>query len=519
MPSQAQPLPPMPSLTRLGVDPDKTITLSLNDAIRRALESNNDIEVARNDVKIQEQSLYSLLGIYQPVLNFTPQYNHSISPTSSSLGGAGSAGTLSTTALTWNSNVTKSLQNTGGNYTVFFNNNRQNTSNSFSSLNPTFSTSMGVTYFQPLLRDREVDSNRHSIQVQRKRLEQSDADFRRRTIEIIQQVQRAYWDLVFAVRNQANQLENLKLSRENLRKKEAQIAAGAAAPLERAEVLTELANREATVLSATQQISTAENTLKQLLIKDPSSPDWTSALMPTDTPKFDTTPVALADVMSAARKNRPELQRQQLQKAISDLDLKYFENQTKPRIDFSATFSTTGLAGTDAVVNPDPTKHPPTFLVGGYGHSLHNLFTFDTRTISFGATIQIPLHNKTAEANFASTKIARTQLEASTRQTEQVIEVEVRNAAQAVETSRRRVLTARIARQNAELQLQGEQRLYQVGRSTTFLLFQRENALANAKNSELQAETDYNKAVADLQKATSTTLTANNIIVANPAIP
>jgi HAE1 family hydrophobic/amphiphilic exporter-1 len=98
------------------------------------------------------------------------------------------------------------------------------------------------------------------------------------------------------------------------------------------------------------------------------------------------------------------------------------------------------------------------------------------------------------------------------------VEVEVRNAAQAVETARRRVLSARQARENAELQLAGEQRLYQVGRSTTFLLFQRENQLVNARNQELRAETDYNKALAELQRATSTTLRANNVIVETPTM-
>jgi outer membrane protein TolC len=129
------------------------------------------------------------------------------------------------------------------------------------------------------------------------------------------------------------------------------------------------------------------------------------------------------------------------------------------------------------------------------------------------------LKNKTAEANLAGARIQKEQLEASTRAQEQSIELDVRNSAQAVETARMRVLSARDARVNAELQLEGEQRLYQVGRSTTFLLFQRENTLANARASELRAETDYNKALADLQRATSTTLRANNVIVNNPVNP
>ena len=149
---------------------------------------------------------------------------------------------------------------------------------------------------------------------------------------------------------------------------------------------------------------------------------------------------------------------------------------------------------------------------------LRNLFGFDTRNIVVGATISFPLRNRTAEANLASARIQREQLEATLRSQDQVIEVDVRNAAQSVETARRRVLAAREARINAEAQLEGEQRLYQVGRSTTFLLFQRENALTNARNAELRAETDYNKALADLQRATSTTLRANNIVF-DPVTP
>jgi len=128
----------------------------------------------------------------------------------------------------------------------------------------------------------------------------------------------------------------------------------------------------------------------------------------------------------------------------------------------------------------------------------------------------LPFKNQTAQANLAGALIQKEQLEASIRATEQFAEVDVRNSAQAVESARLRVLSAREARTNAEVQLEGEQRLYAVGRSTTFPLFQRENALANARDSELRAETDYNKALAGLQHATSATLRANNVIVDSP---
>jgi outer membrane protein len=551
-----RPVPPLPNLTRLGVTSANTLTLSLTDAIRRALENNNNIEVARNDVLFNETTLRALQGVYDPLINFNPQINNQVQSQQSTLGGGT---TVTTTDMAGNASVDKLFSTGGGSYNFFFNNNRRTTNNTFNALNPVYSASLGVTFTQPLLRDRSIDRSRRDIRIQRKRLEQSDADFRRQTIEVISQVQRAYWDLVFALRDQQNLIANLNLSRELFRQTEARVAAGASAPLERAEVQTELANRESALLSATQAVSIAENFLKQLIIRDPNAPEWSAQITPTDQPTFDATPINLDDAMAEARSNRPELRRLRLQRDINDIDLKYFKNQTRPRIDLQSTLALTGLAGSavqsfgdttsplivgdpaeDAnaflldqinqlrVLNGLPSVDSPTVttagpatsnLIGGYPRAIANLFSFETRNIVVGVAIQIPFRNKTAEANLAGARIQRTQLEASTRLQEQTVEVEVRNAAQAVETARRRVLAARAARENAETQLQGEQRLYQVGRSTTFLLFQRENTLNNARNLELRAETDYNKALADLQRATSTTLRANNVIVETPSVP
>jgi outer membrane protein len=530
--AQPRPVPPMPSLTRVGIAGDETLSLSLNDAIRRTLENNNQIEIARGDVRLAEQTLYSLEGIYDPVFTYTPQVNNSVRPVVNIFGGAGTAGTVSTTDYNNDAAVNKQFGRGGGNFTYFFNNTREKTSATNNSINPIYSSAQGLQFTQPLWRDRSIDRNRQQIRIQRKRLEQTDADFRRLTIDVIQQVQRAYWDLVFAMRNEQNQVANVKLAQENFRRTEASVAAGASAPLQRAEVETELSTREASLLIANQQVTVAENALKQLMLKDPLSPDWSKALVPTDNPSFDETPVVLETSLKEAHDNRPELRRLRLESEVSDINLQYFRNQTKPRIDLTGTFQTNGLAGTPGINQSTGQPIPactgneaegqaciPKNFVGGYGRTLQNLFSFDTRQIVVGVTIQIPFKNRTAKANLAATKIQAEQLAAQTRSQDQSIETEVRNAVQAVDTSRRRVLAARAALASAEQQLAGERRLYQVGRSTTFLLFQRENALVNAQNQELQAETDYNKALADLQRATSSTLRSNNVIIDSPVAP
>lgn len=541
------------NLNRVGVHAAQPNPISLSDAIRRALENNNDIEVSRDDVRFQETQVRALLGVYDPVFLVNPNLTRN-----STTGGT------PTNDFRVNGNLSGFIQQGGGNYQFFFNNTR--TENAFAQQQVTsgtavsvgnaaiYSSVLGVTYTQPLFRNFRIDSRRSGILIARKRLEQTDSDFRLQATSTITGVQRAYWDLVFALRNQQNEVANVNYARENLRQIEAKINAGAAAPLERAEVATELANREGSLLLATQQVGIAENTLKQLVLKDPLAGEWSQTFVPTDRPAVGLDTVNLDNAIKDAMDNRFELRRLKLQKEINAEDIRLFKNQTKPQIDLNTTFSLEGLSRgsgtTDATIVPlissDPAAaatnanafllstirslHPgvlinvpqvvvpgtPAFLLGGFNRSMANMFRSDAPNYSVGVTISFPFRNRTARANLDGARIQEHQIDTQLRAQEQSVLVEVRNAVQAVETSRQRVLTARRARENAEIQLEGERKLFEADRSTTFLLFQRENALTNARNAEIRAETDYNKSIADLQRVTSTAFRANNIQIQSP---
>lgn len=533
------------NLNRVGVQTGQPLPLSLSDAIRRALESNNDVEVSRGDVRFQEAQVRSLLGLYDPVFKVAPNFTRN-----------SRTGSAATKDFRVSSDFSQLIRRGGGNYQVFLNNSR--TENAFAqaqvssgvvsnNTSAIFSSSLGFAYTQPLARNFRIDNNRRQITIARRRLEQTDSDFRLQATSTITLVQRGYWDFVFALRNQQNQVANVNLARENLRQVEVRIEAGAAAPLERAEVATELANREGELLNATQQVSIFENALKQLVLRDPLSAEWSQSFVPTDPPTVSPDPVNLDNALKDAFDNRFELRRLKLQKDINSEDIRFFKNQIKPQIDLNTTFSLDGLSrggastasvlvpqffGNEEILRqrlnlllPPGSQIPqtqtlvagtPSFLSGGFNRSLANIFRSDAPNFTFGVTISFPLRNRTAKANLDGARVQEQQLLAQTRGQEQTVIVEVRNAVQAVETTRQRVSTARRARENAEIQLEGERKLYEAGRSTTFLLFQRENALTNARNAEIRAETDHNKAIADLQRSTSTAFRANNVQVASP---
>jgi HAE1 family hydrophobic/amphiphilic exporter-1 len=242
------------------------------------------------------------------------------------------------------------------------------------------------------------------------------------------------------------------------------------------------------------------------------------------------------------------MQQFRLRGELNQIDAEYFRNQTKPQVDFFATYGTVGLAGAlRQGVNPftassglttqrineligrvnalTPGQSPlvpiaptsfgsvPDALVGGYGQSFYNLLKNDFRTWRFGVNINLPLRNRTAEANLGRSLAEGKQIEVQRQRLEQTIEVEVRNSLQAVETAKRRVDAARNSRANAELQYQSEQRKFDAGQSTNFFVLDRQNALSAARGRELRAMTDYTKAAAELQRVLSTTLSSNNVTV------
>ena len=483
------------------------------------------------------------------MFSITPQIIHNVTPQQSSLGGGGASGSTTSTTFNFAPQFARNFEKGGGNYTLGFANARTTSSSTFNSLSPFYSSNLSLHLISRSAKPFHR-SNRRSIGSKEVH-EQSDSDFRKRTIQIISQSS-SVLEPRFALRNQQNQLESLNLSRQNMRNIEAQIEAGAKAPLDRAQVQTDIASREANLFLATQNVSVAENSLKQLMLRSPEAPEWTAQVTPTDTPLLELAPVNLTLALDEAHKNRPELRRLNLQKEINVIDLEFYKNQTKPQIDLNGTVATTGLAGTPTgapagtlvpLISGSPTTNPSAFLlsqiqdiqtragfpvatvpptlssgappnlIGGYFQDLQNLFKFKTGNITAGVTITFPLKNRTAEANLAGARIQREQLEASYRSQDQVIEMDVRNAAQAVDTAQRRVIASRRARESAEQQLAGEEKLYEVGRSTTFLLLQRQNELTAARTNELQAQTDYNKALADLQRATGSTLRVNNVVV------
>ena len=532
---------PFPELSRVGVDMSAQRPLSVREAISMALENNKDIEVARHNVKIAEFDLLGARGAFDPRLSSLSYYERTKTPSSSFLSG-GANGAVEQSDVTGTFRLEGVAPKYGGGYRIDFSSIRVTSNNQFAALNPQFPTALTFNYTQPLWRGFRFDNNRRLIEIAKKNLSLTDAQFRQRTIDVITSTQRAYWDLVFSLRNLQIQRDAVHDSRTQLEHNKRLVTEGVLAPIDVVAAEAQVAGFEQSVYSALEDVSRAENSLKNLIAENRQSELWNVSIIPSDAVDLDSPTMSLADAMKVAMENRPELQVSTLAREINETDQRYYREQTKPQVDLIGSYGVVGLAGdliTTGATNPFtgsntqlrdrvnllsqlnalpplpplPSQTIPDNLIGGYGQSLSNLAANRYDNFRVGVQVNLPLRNRTAEAQLGRSLVEGKRIQTQREQLEQLIQIDVRNALQVIRTAESRLRAAAAARSASEQQYASEQRKFDAGQSTLFLVLERQTALTTARGNELRAQTDINTASAELQRATGNALQANNVVV------
>jgi HAE1 family hydrophobic/amphiphilic exporter-1 len=534
---------PLPSAERVGVDVSEQLPLTLNEAIALALQNNNDIDGSRINVEIAEFNLNAARGVYDPLFSSESYYESRTTPTSSTISG-GANGSVTQKDLTGAMRLGGFSPFAGGNYQLDFSSTRLLTTNQNATLNPQFPTAFTFTYAQPLLRGLRFDNNRRTIEIAKKNLSLTDAQFRQRAIEVISQVEQSYWDLVFSLRNLQVQIDAVRQARVQVESNQRLVAQGVLAPIDIVAANTQVTTFEQNVYTAQEAVTRAENTLKTLILAERTATLWSRPLTPVTPINLEAPRVPLEQAVRAAIDNRPELAQLQTSAEINRIDERFFRDQSRPQVDLVGTYTSTGLAGSTVTptINPNTSANAqlrarvnelsglaglPALdtgtgttgstvnpnLVGGYTTSLSNLLAQDYPTYRVGVRVELPFRNRTAQANLGRSLAEGRRITNQRAQAEQLIEADVRNATQTLRSAEARLASAAATRSSAELQFESEQRQFRAGTTTVFLVLQRQNELLAARGRELQAQTDLNKAIAEFQRATGNTLGANNVLV------
>jgi outer membrane protein TolC len=520
----------LPTIARVGVSvTEKKLTLA--EAIEMALANNLDIEIERTNRDQAETAIRIAKGAFDPHLQFQPGYATNNTPTGSVLQGVD--GKLSEDTSTENFYYRQKIPWWGSSVEVDFTNGRTSTTNLFSSLNPYFNSQLLVNFTLPLLRNREIDQDRANISIRRKQRDVSLQDFEIRVIDIVTTVQQAYWDLVAAREDVDVQADAVELAAKQLAQNQRMIRSGTLAPIELSASEAELDRRKDTYYSSVGTLTEAENNLKTLLLPDRHSEAWSDQIVPVDTNTAE--PPATDDVREAvadALKRRPEMRQVALRKDANQIDQQLNSNQIKPQVNFVGSYTSTGLAGAlSSAENPFNSFQPiydrinqlsaaaglapvaestlgnlPGSLIGGYGATLAGIFGGSYQSVQVGLQLDFTARNRAARGNYTNTLIEAKRLKFEHSRTEQLIESQVRNALQAIQTARQRIASAETGERAAREKLESETRLFQTGESTNFFVLTRQNEYLDARRRAVLAHLDFNKAVARLEQAVGNTL-------------
>jgi outer membrane protein TolC len=545
---------PLPNGELVGVAQEPFVGVTLQNAVTMGLQRNTDLAIAESNHRIANYQIVAARGAYDVQFMVEPQYAHAVSPATSPFQSGPNGGPI-TQVSSGIATAFTGTTSSGGRYSLSASQQAIDNNAALNSYNPFYQTAIALQYTQPLLRGAGDGSPaRRQLTIAKANAELQSAQLLAQASATVTTIENAYWDLVAAWRNVGIQEEGLRNANAQAASNGRLAKNGAAAPVDVVESYTQINVFQDNVFSALQRVQALQTQLKQLILANPADPLWTANLVPTsavlqlpEEPKLD-------DLIVTALKNRPELRQLRAQRLVANANLAYAKNQRLPQLDLGVGVTANGFAGVPANLsgtpffqtlgseigalntlignynasatppNQIPTIVPnfgatPAYQNGRLGTSYKNLIDFRYPGYNVSLTLAFPLGNRTAKANYAIAEEQAKQIAIQELTLLQRVRAEAVNAIQTLRETQYRLAAAGAAHVAASRVLLAEQRRFSAGTSTTFLVLQRQLDLANTEGRELQAQTDLNKAVAQLDAVAGTNFAAYNIDVQGVGVP
>lgn len=547
---------------------DGKLWLSLQDAIALALENNLDIDYVRFNIPFAQADYLrtragaAARGVSGAAIS-TALYSGAIGSTSggggsgssSGAGGAGYSGggaidlgsvgccdpfvsfstgwnqattPLQTTVLTGLASVNSTYNSfsafygqgfmTGTSIVAGLFGDRSTTSALTALVNPEIPTYFGFSINQNLLNGFGYRANAANLRIAKNDLKVADSVFRQNVMSTLQTIVNDYWDLLYYRENIRVAEEAVKWAQADLKNNTRQVEIGNLAAIEVTRAKSEVATRQQGLIAAQTQYQQQEQKLKTEISKHVDTDLASILIEPTDKlpePALNDIP-SIDEALKLAAKNRPEIEQVELNMKNQEITIQRDRNALLPNLGVYATYMPSGLSGHflcggNPLYEPDCPKGAVGFIPGGTGDSLSQAFRNVYPNYSLGVNLSIPIRNRQAQADAARALLEQRQYRVDLQRKTNQVRQDVRNAVIAVTQARAQIDAAKEATELSRETLAGEQRKFQLGESTPFLVIQAERDLATQEGIEAQARDAYAKALVTYAQATATTLEKFNV--------
>jgi len=503
-----------------AADTPATLRLSVDEAVRLAIENNPDLKADRIDPQISDTRVAAASGVFKPTFNTNLNRNNQLQPPAGFLVPTPTSNDVVTT----NTGLGQRLPWFGTSYNVSWSTTHTDSNSFLNSYNPLLQSGLLFSVSQPLLRDFHVDSARQQLITSRINRDIAGTRLSESVVRTTANVKSAYWNLVSAKANVDARRKAVELVQELVRVNKARVDVGTSPPIDLVSAQAELASNEEQLIIAETAVKESEDRLRVLILDTTQRDAWTVTLDAVDSP-----PVGLAApdtdaAVATALRDRTDLVRARKDIETSKTTLKFTDNQRLPDVRVNASYQANGLGGTQVL---RAGTFPGTIIGSGdvtpFGSVLGQLFGRDYPTWNVGVSVSYPIGQGTEEANHARARLESAQTEERLKSAEAKVIQQVRDAGWKIGMNARRVETSRLARDLAEQRFDAEQKRLDVGLSTNFLVIQAQRDLVQAKTNELAAILAYDLALVDFDAlqlappASATTPAATTTSTSAPA--
>jgi outer membrane protein TolC len=325
--------------------------------------------------------------------------------------------------------------------------------------------------------------------------------------DVVLQIVGNYWGVVLARENLTVQKKSLEEAEKSYEHDKKALSLGALPPLDIYRSQSQVATRRVGVIQAEYSLKQAEDQFRRGVGADLDPAIRVLDLDLTDRPEpaGELASTDIATALARALANRPELERVHEQLANDELSVRLAHNNLKPDLELSGFYSGNGVAG-----------NSPTNGNTGLNNSLNQVFHFTYPAYGASLSLTLPIRNHSGQANLADALVSRTRDQYQERQTNQIITLEVTQAVHSLEEAKLTMEAAKVAVDLARDTLHADERKYELGAEAVFFVLDAQTQLAQAELNLIQAQINYQLAVAQLDHATGDLLEHHQVQIIEP---
>ena len=350
---------------------------------------------------------------------------------------------------------------------------------------------LGLSVTQSLLRGFGAAVNLVAVGQAQLETQASLYEFRGFLEALLADVEITYWRYVLASEGITIFEQSLEIAQKQLTEVESQIEVGMIARNSAAAAKAEVARREQALLeSRSRQIERRLRLLRLLNVTN--SKHFQLLIEPTSQPRMDAAPLNdLEERLELALRLRPDLNEARLRQKSRSLEVVRTRNGLLPKLELFVDLGKTGYA--------------ESFSTAWSNIDEEN---FDLLT---GIEFSTYLGNRTAEGKYLAARASRDQAKAAIENLENMVQLDIRLAANEIERTRQQIEASAVTRELEEQTLKAEQERFSAGDTTSLLVTQAQRDFLVSRLAEIEAIVEYRIALVSLYLAEGSLLERRGI--------